>query len=103
MEFKSAHEERLNLTFCVFCRYSQWKCASYVNRMSTKRSIHLANLGLIVFIVHYRADKLNLGEETQCEMALLVKFRKRGKNAYLPTLTLTFTHTQTDRYKSAYV
>lgn len=40
--------------------------------MSTKRSIHLANLGLMVFIVHYRADKLNLGEETQSGMALLI-------------------------------
>lgn len=52
--------------------FFRWKGASYVK--AYQRSIHLANLGLIVFIAGYCADKLNLGEETQSGMAFIVKF-----------------------------
>lgn len=38
-----------------------------------KHSMYLANLDT-VFIVRYRADKHNLGEKTQSEMASIVKF-----------------------------
>lgn len=63
-----------------------------------KRSIHLANLGLIVFIASYCADKLNLGKETQSGMVFIVKFCSKEKKICLPVED----YTPTRRYKSAY-
>lgn len=65
LEFKCKHRDLILFFFLVLS----------LKRCIVRKSIlHLANLGLIVFIAGYCADKLNLGEETQSGMAFIVKF-----------------------------